>query len=173
MKNIEFKVELRHLAAARQQCNAIGATRQGVLVQVDTYFKLADGRLKRRETVGQATQWIWYHRADDIRPRPSDYAVLSEEQALRRWGTHSLRPWLEVRKRRELWIIDNVRIHLDEVEDMGTFIEFEAIVSEELDADACLAAVTELRQIFAPVLGEAVAVSYSDLKAQQMQQEAR
>jgi adenylate cyclase class IV len=170
MQNLEFKAELRHLNAARQQCVAIGATPHGVLQQVDTYFKLADGRLKRRETQGQPIEWIWYHRANDIRPRVSHYSILTDEQARRRWGTLSLREWLCVRKRRELWIIDNVRIHLDEVEGLGTFIEFEALMTEGTSANAREAAVAQLRQFFAPVLGEPVGVSYSDLMAQQLQQ---
>ncbi len=90
MHNIEFKAELRDLIAARQQCKLLGASRMGILRQTDTYFRLAEGRLKRREAPGEPTEWIFYHRRDIVRPRMSDYAILSDSQARRRWGSQSL-----------------------------------------------------------------------------------
>ena len=74
-----------------------------------------------------------------------------------------MRKWLTVSKTRDLWMIEFVRVHLDEIDDVGTFIEFEAIVSEQHDVKVCHAAVNELCEIFAPILGEPVSASYSDL----------
>lgn len=166
MQNIEFKAELRDLEAARRQCKLIGADRIGHLRQTDTYFKLPDGRLKMRQAPGEPDEWVYYHRPDRITPRMCSYTILSDEQARRRWGTLQLQPWLTVTKTRELWMIDDVRIHLDEVVDLGTFIEFEAMVSKQFTVKNCHAAITELRKLFAPLLGESIGVSYSDLIAQ-------
>lgn len=166
MQNIEFKAELRNLAAARRQCELLGATKVGVLQQIDTYFRLPDGRLKKREMPGQPAEWIFYHRPDRISPRMSNYTVLNTEQARRRWGTQSLKQWLAVCKTRELWMIDDVRIHLDEVEGLGTFIEFEAMISRRFDVKMCHEAVRNLRETFAPLLGEPISKSYSDLVEQ-------
>lgn len=169
MQNVEFKSELRELDAARLQCTAMGAKLIGVLEQTDTYFRLADGRLKRREAEGEPVEWIYYHRADRVEPRLCHYSILSDAQARRRWGTASLRTWLTVRKRRELWMQENVRIHLDEVEELGTFIEFEAIVSRDFSVDVCQEEVAGLREAFAPILGEPVSRGYADLMADQME----
>jgi adenylate cyclase class IV len=166
MRNLEFKAELRHPAAARQQCRALGAERLGRVAQIDTYFKLTDGRLKRREAPGEPVEWIYYHRPDVASPRVSDYSILSDDQARRRWGTHSLRPWLVVAKTRELWMIENVRIHLDEVEQLGSFIEFEAMVDDHHDLSACQALLARLREAFSATMGEPISASYSDLAAQ-------
>ena len=166
MQNIEFKAELRDMAAAKVQCEALGGAYIGRLVQSDTYFRLPDGRLKRREAEGHDTEWVFYHRLDRARPRMSNYTILTDAQAKRRWGTHSLREWVRVQKTRELWMIENVRVHLDEVERLGVFLEFEAQVSRSYGVEACHAKLRELRETFAPVLGEAVAVSYSDLMEQ-------
>jgi adenylate cyclase class 2 len=163
MQNIEFKAELRNPDAARAQCVALGADHLGSLCQTDTYFKLADGRLKRREAPGEPVEWIFYHRPDQIRPRMSNYTILSEPQARRRWGTHSLKEWVVVVKTRDLWLLHNVRIHLDDVKDLGWFLEFEAMVSRQHDVKACHDAVAELRKTFAPILGESIAMSYADL----------
>ena len=95
-----------------------------------------------------------------------DYAILSDAQARRRWGARSLRAWVKVVKRRELWMLDNVRIHLDQVRRLGTFIEFEAVVSRQHDTKECHRKINYLREVFGPTLGEAVGPGYSDLMAQ-------
>lgn len=166
MHNIEFKAELRDPIAARYQCKVLGAQLIGKLHQTDSYFRLADGRLKRREASGEPIEWIYYHRKDDVRPRLCNYSILTDEQATRRWGTQSLRHWLNVAKTRELWMLENVRIHLDDVDQLGNFLEFEAIVSKERDVKECHMAIAHLRQVFGPTLGEPVSLSYSDLMAQ-------
>lgn len=166
MQNIEFKAELRDPQAARRQCSLLGAQRIGSVRQADTYYRLADGRLKKREADGEHIEWIYYHRRDIVRPRMSDYAILTDAQARRRWGTRNLRRWVTVAKTRELWMLDNVRIHLDEVEQLGWFIEFEAVVSKGHSIQSCHQAVNRLREVFGPALGEPVGPSYSDLMAQ-------
>ncbi|MCA9286715.1 MAG: class IV adenylate cyclase [Phycisphaerales bacterium] len=166
MENVEFKAELRDLEAARAQCRALPARFMFVRPQLDTYYKLPDGRLKRREAPGVPVEWIYYHRADAVRPRLSTFAVLTDEQARTRWGTQSLREWVQVRKTRELWLLENVRIHLDVVENLGRFIEFEAQVTGKFDRQICSESVVALREAFAPVLGEPIAVSYGDLMAE-------
>ena len=166
MHNIEFKAELRDTAAARRQCRLLGATRIGLLRQTDTYYRLAEGRLKRREAPGEPVEWILYHRRDIVRPKMCDYVILTEAQARRRWGTHSLKEWVKVVKKRELWMLENVRIHLDDVQSLGRFIEFEAAVDKEHDAKSCHQSINQLRRAFGPALGEPLGPGYSDLMAQ-------
>ncbi len=48
-------------------------------------------------------------------------------------ATHGVRGC--VRKRRNLWILDATRIHLDEVEGLGTFVELETVSEEAPGAD--------------------------------------
>lgn len=163
MRNIEFKAELRDLEAARTQCRLVGAQLIGSMRQVDTYYKLTDGRLKRRETEGEPVEWIYYHRADESRPKLSNFTILSDEQARLRWGTRSLREWVTVSKTRELWMLDNIRIHLDAIDDLGQFIEFEAIVSRDHGVKQCHEQIALLRERFAPVISEPISQSYSDL----------
>ena len=77
-----------------------------------------------------------------------------------------MRQWLCVEKTREIWLDDNVRIHLDEVVNLGTFIEFEAMVTPACDVAKAKVKIARLMEQFGPVLGEPVAVSYCDLMAQ-------
>ena len=172
MQNIEFKAELRNVEAARRACKLVGAQKMGQLKQVDTYFKLADGRLKKREASGEPIEWIFYHRPNRVSPKMSNYTILTDEQARRRWGTQSLSVWLVVAKTRDLWMVGDVRIHLDDIQDLGHFIEFEAMVSRRFDVKMCHTAIAELREQFQPLLGEPISVSYSDLMQQTLAEKA-
>lgn len=165
MQNVEYKAELREPELVRGQLVAIGAKRLQEVEQEDTYFVLPDGRLKRRVSTEQPPEWIFYHRADRIGPRLSNYTILSDDAARQRWGTVNLKPWLTVRKSREVWMLENIRIHLDTVENIGRFLEIEAVVSDEHPTAACRQRVAELRDEMQPWLGEAIAVSYADLAA--------
>jgi len=163
MQNIEFKAELRDLSLARARCQSLDATFVRILQQTDTYYKLPDGRLKRREVPGEPIEWIFYHRSDRPTARMSHFMLYSDEQARTRWGVLPLREWMIVRKVRELWTLGNVRLHLDVVEELGSFIEFEALVSRKHDVKTCHEQIASLREAFAPILGEAIGGSYANL----------
>jgi adenylate cyclase class IV len=163
MQNVEFKAEIRDLEAARRQCGLVGATRCGAFVQIDTYFRVPEGRLKRRESPGRPPEWIFYRRSDAPSARVAQYTLLTDEQARVRFGEGTLAPWKVVRKTRELWMVGNVRVHLDQVEDLGLAIEFEAVLSPRHDLAECRAMIQHLRDEFAPIMGEAIAGSYESL----------
>lgn len=165
MQNVECKYELRDYSLARSIALAIGSTFIGSLKQKDTYYRLTTGRLKRRECIGEAPEYIFYDRSNDIRPRISSFMIYSEAEAQVRFGSTPLPVWLTVTKTRELFMFENVRIHLDKVEDLGHFLEFEALVSPKHHMSHCHAVVAHLRERFGPALGEAISASYSDLLA--------
>ncbi|MBX3359023.1 MAG: class IV adenylate cyclase [Phycisphaeraceae bacterium] len=174
MQNVEFKAELRDLPLARTIVLATGGLHAETIRQVDTYHRLADGRLKKREIArigpdgGEpetAVEWIYYDRADKSGPRLSRYDVFSPEQVATRYGVTPLPVWVVVRKIREVYLVDGVRVHLDDVEGLGTYLEFEAPVSPDRRIPACFALVDSLRTRLQPVLGEPIDCSYSDLLA--------
>ena len=53
MQNVEYKCELRDPELVRGVCARTGATHVGTVRQLDTYFRIPDGRLKKRETEGE------------------------------------------------------------------------------------------------------------------------
>jgi adenylate cyclase, class 2 len=165
MKNIEFKAELRDIDLARSICRATGATTVASVEQTDTYYKVTQGRLKKREVPDEPTEWIAYDRPDRSQAKASTFTIYTEEEAAARFGTAPLPVWVVVRKRRDVFMWRNVRIHLDQVEGLGTFLEFEALVSRKDPVPRCHEALNELRAALAPVIGEPIACSYSDLLA--------
>lgn len=172
MRNVEFKAELRDLKLALPICLELGAKIVGTLEQTDTYYRIADARLKKRETVGEPTEWIFYQRPNESKPKLSQFMIYSEAEAQERFGVAPLPLWLVVKKSRELLLYGNVRIHLDRVEGLGDFIEMEAMVTKGCGEAACREAIARLRGALAPVLGEPISCGYSDLLAQAAEQPA-
>ena len=165
MQNLEFKAELRDLALARIIIVRLGAVHAGTLEQTDTYYRVPSGRLKRRETVSEPTEYIFYHRPDRLAPKISQFTIYSEPQAVERFGATPLPVWVIVRKVREVYLLSNVRIHLDQVSRLGTFIEFEAMVTNAVTVEHCQKQLAELRAALLPTLGEPIGCGYSDLLA--------
>lgn len=163
MKNVELKAELRDLALAREICKSQGAQPMGVLEQTDTYYRMASGRLKRRDTTGKEPEYIFYERPNQAASKVSQFTLYSQAQATERFGRQPLEVWLTVTKQRELWMLENTRIHLDQVQSLGSFLEFEYLVSSSNTVEAGRLEVQRLRQAFAIVLGEIIDCSYSDL----------
>src|SRR5438874_2908432 len=137
MNNVELKAELRDLAVARAICRAASASFILAFDQTDTYFRIPYGRLKKRDTDGEASEYIFYERPNRAGPKLSQFTIYSEPQALERFGREPLPVWVKVRKHRELWMHANVRIHLDTVEGLGTFLELEALVSRDHSIAQC------------------------------------
>jgi adenylate cyclase class 2 len=131
--NIEIKARCVDLERARELVREAGAELAAIESQRDTYFRCGDGRLKLREIRSGSShraELIHYHRADAAGPRPSRYTLTKVRfPSLRRcWLALTRGTSVEVIKRREIWLLQGVRIHLDEVEQLGTFVELEAVI---------------------------------------------
>ena len=72
-RNLELKATCANLAAARETVLRLGARPAGVLVQIDTYFRVPNGRLKLRCIEEQGDELIWYDRPDQGETRISRY----------------------------------------------------------------------------------------------------
>lgn len=165
MRNIEYKAELRDPALARAILTGLGATFILSFGQEDTYFRIPDGRLKRRQTDDEPPEWIFYSRPNMPGPKVSDFTILDDDRARERFGLEPLPVWVVVKKRRDLWMMGTVRIHLDNVERLGNFLELESLVTRDMPEAAARDALERLRLSLVPALGEPIDRSYSDLIA--------
>jgi homotetrameric cytidine deaminase len=165
-RNIELKARDADPAATLERALALGASDEGVLRQRDTYFGRARGRLKLREQEGERgriAQLIAYERPDADAARASAYRLADaiEPQALREALDAALGTLVVVDKRRRRLLYENARIHLDDVDGLGAFVELEAVASADSDLSREHELVERLRSEL--LVGEPVAVSYSDL----------
>ncbi len=162
---IEFKARCRDHVRIREILKLKNARFVGEDHQIDTYFRVPQGRLKLREgNIENAL--IFYSRPNQAGPKQSDVALakVPAQSDLRVVLTKALGVLVAVDKRREIYFIENVKIHLDRVEGLGEFVEVEAIgSSNEIAAlrEQCEAFLTEFG------IGEADLIegSYSDMLA--------
>lgn len=163
--NVEIKARCPDPGGIRRLLREHGAEFRGEDRQTDTYFRVPDGRLKLREGTIEKNL-IFYRRDDREGPGLSDVELYptAEPAGLKAVLGRALEVLLVVRKKREIWYLENVKFHIDEVDGLGSFVEIEAIDSEGNRSPS------ELRRQcrgYMDLLGipekQLVAVSYSDL----------
>ena len=164
-RNIEIKARLASLIVARAVAERLATEPPQVQHQVDTYFKVADGRLKLREIEGAEPQLIWYRRSDQPNAKGSDYLLVPivDSASLKEALSGAVGIDVVVDKVREIYLHDNVRIHLDRVEGLGEFLEFEAVLSNAIDDVKGHEQLSWLLQQFSIAEKDLVATSYSNL----------
>ena len=101
-----------------------------MIQQEDTFFPCSKGRLKFRRFSEQEGELIYYERPDTAGPTESQYARTSshEPDALTGVLSQALGVRGLVRKRRTLYWAGQTRIHLDDVEGLGAFLELEVVL---------------------------------------------
>ncbi len=129
MPNIEIKAVYPDLAKARRIAKGLNAWFKGRDHQVDTYFKTGKGRLKLRESTLSGGELIPYLRPNQQGPKKCDYAVIPVSDAPKVKKLLKILLGIEevVVKQRDIYLVGNVRIHLDQVKGLGSFLEFEAV----------------------------------------------
>lgn len=129
LSNIEIKKNCSDLSKIREKLIEINAYYIGEDVQTDTYFKTIKGLLKFRESsLLFENGLIHYQREKKASPKYSQITVYkpSQEKLIKQILTDNLEVIAVIKKRREIYIIDNVKFHLDSVENLGDFFEIEA-----------------------------------------------
>jgi len=140
----------------------------GQLLQTDTYFNSQTGRLKLREMPDRA-ELIFYQRPDVTDMRTSTYQLVPapEPAALKTALTLACGILTVVHKRRRVLLWHNVRIHLDQVETLGEFLEFEAVTGDGVDVETAQQQVAFLQTEFEIASSQLFAGSYCDLMLNQ------
>jgi predicted adenylyl cyclase CyaB len=131
-KNVEIKARVSSLAEVEEAARRIATEGPSDLVQDDTFFACAKGRLKLREFSPGRGQLIYYSRPDHAGPKVSDYWIseTTSPGAMRESLSMALGIVGRVRKQRRLYLVDRTRIHLDNVEGLGSFVELEVVLGE-------------------------------------------
>jgi adenylate cyclase, class 2 len=163
--NLEIKVRLDNRDATRRLVQQLATQRVGQQLQTDTYFFCRQGRLKLREILGSPSQLIWYERPDTQEPKTSRYQLveMADSETLRdllaaAWGIRAV-----VKKRREIYLYRYVRIHLDHVEQLGDFLELEAVIADDGNWDEAERLVLDLMDKLGILPDRLLAVSYGEM----------
>jgi predicted adenylyl cyclase CyaB len=130
--NVEVKVRIKgNIEGLRERAGALAGQPSTLIRQEDTFFRTPRGRLKLRVPDTGNAELIYYERSDRPGPRPSVYIVarVNDAAALKIVLDASLGVRGFVRKQRELFLAGNTRIHIDDVEGLGRFLELEVMLS--------------------------------------------
>ena len=169
MRNVELKARDPDPARTLERALALGADDKGEIQQRDTYFAGSRGRLKLREQqAGGSPLWdelIEYSRADATDARTSTYrrVPVADAASLRDALDAAYGTLVTVAKRRRLLLWQGVRIHIDEVEGLGSYVEFEGVAEAGSDLSGEHEKVERLRSELGIQDRDLIAGSYSDL----------
>ncbi len=168
MQNLEIKARYADHERGARLARELGADLHGRLTQTDTYFNIRPGRLKLRHTrVGPVERYelIHYRRWNRLSAKTSDYELLPIADGPRTldFFAAALGVLVRVDKERIVYVKDNLRVHLDELSELGRFLEFELIVTPAHPLEACRVRMPELMRLFGIAPDDLVKVSYSDL----------
>ncbi len=136
--NIEIKARARDFSGIRSRAQALSDTPVQVIPQEDTFFTVGQGRLKLRVRNANPAQLIYYERVDQGGPKRSDYHIFetSDPDGLKQTLGRALGIRGVVRKTRYLYLVGQTRVHLDDVEGLGQFMELEVVLRPgQPDAD--------------------------------------
>jgi predicted adenylyl cyclase CyaB len=163
--NIELKARCEDLGRLRERLATLGAESLEPERQVDTYFTVSHGRLKLRESLQSGAELIYYARSDAPEARESHYEVyrVEDPEGLKEILEKALGVRAVVAKRREVYLIGDVRVHLDKVQGLGSFIELEGIVGDPAELPRVAAEVQSLQRTLKIEAHALVRESYSDL----------
>jgi predicted adenylyl cyclase CyaB len=164
MKNLEAKFRLADLVQAESRATAIRYTRRAILNQRDTFFRVANGKLKLREENGRSVL-IFYWRSDSGPLMLSHYEIasISDPATTRDIFDRALGTIATVEKVRILMMRDNVRLHLDQVASLGEFGEIEAVITDGDDPERSRAAVDETLTVLEIAPAALIDISYFEM----------
>ncbi len=128
-KNIEIKARCNDASFIRKYLLNKGADFRGTDEQTDTYFNVPNGRLKLRQGNIENTL-IFYERENVAGPKMSRvnlFPVEGNSEMLKQILVNTNGIKVIVKKKREIYFVENVKFHIDEVDGLGSFVEIEAI----------------------------------------------
>jgi len=169
MRNVELKARDPDPARSLERALALGAEDRGEVRQRDTYFARARGRVKLREQETRGSPFrdelIEYSRGDSVDARTSTYqrVPVADAAPLREALEAAYGALVTVTKRRRLLLWEGVRIHLDEVDGLGSYLELEAVADPDSDLSGEREKVERLRAELGIEHANLVGASYSDL----------
>jgi adenylate cyclase class 2 len=163
--NFEFKARAADVNASEKKLQSLNPKYIGEDNQTDTYFNVHRGRLKLREgNIENAL--IWYERANTANAKQSDVLLYkhSPDKTLKEILATALGIKIVVSKKRKIYFIGNVKFHFDTVAGLGTFIEVEAIDTDnEFGIEKLREQCDHYANFFGITTEDYASVSYSDM----------
>lgn len=166
-ENIEIKARARDFQRQCMLAGQVSGSPGEIIFQVDTFFDVPKGRLKLRVLSHSQAELIYYERGDIAGPKRSEYYVVqtSTPEPLAAVLGATLHALGTVTKKRTVHRVGQTRIHLDEVEGLGFFIEIEVVLLPGQTEDEGAGIAQNLMENLEISAEDLVAQAYVDLLA--------
>ena len=166
-RNIEIKARIDSVAALAARAAAIATQGPVEIAQDDTFFRCETGRLKLRAFSATEGELIFYRRADAQGPKESFYVrtPTSTPDSLRECLGLAYGRVGRVVKHRTLYLVGRTRVHLDQVEGLGHFMELEVVLGETEPVEVGVAEAHALMATLGVQPSQLVDTAYVDLLA--------
>lgn len=130
--NVEIKTALNNRAIAEAVAVRLSDSDPETIRQEDTFLRCDGARLKLRVLGSERGELIRYERSDVHDARCSRYLIArtTDPEVLKNILSKTLSIRGVVRKTRTLYLIGQTRVHIDEVEGLGTFLEIEVVLRD-------------------------------------------
>jgi len=163
--NIEIKARIHDFKKMLDVARELSDLPEEIIIQEDTFFHIKNGRLKLRIFSNDSGELIHYARQDTQKSKRSDYLIYptSTPSKLKEVLSNALGIKVVVKKERRLFVKAQTRIHLDKVEGLGNFIEFEVVINKEKEIPEAYQTIEELEEIFGIKENQLITVAYADL----------
>src|SRR5262245_48049561 len=147
-RNIEIKARIESVEAMAGRVAPVATQGPIEIVQDDSFFACARGRLKLRTLSPGEGQLIFYQREDRAGPKESFFVIAptSAPDALREVLSLAYGQTGRVRKHRTLYLVGRTRVYLDRIETLGHFLELEVVLA---DGESAQAGVEEAHRLMA------------------------
>jgi len=164
-RNVEIKARAADFERQIEIAVDLSSRPPQTMRQEDTYFRVERGRLKLRTFGAADGVLVQYRREDRTAPTESGYRLcpIPDAAELLRALEAALGVRGRVRKKRTLIWIGRTRVHFDEVEGLGSFIELEVEMTTDEDAESGAAVAADLMSRLGIVDQHLVERSYIDL----------
>ena len=174
-RNIEIKARIGSVEALVSKVVALADEGPVEILQDDTFFRCETGRLKLRVFADGNGELIFYRRPNQLGPKESFYirSPTSAPDSLRESLSLAYGQVARVRKHRTLFLVGRTRVHLDEVDRLGNFLELEVVLDDDEIADVGVREAQELMDKLGVSQDELIEDAYVDILVRSGNSEVR
>ncbi|XP_049865649.1 uncharacterized protein LOC126366543 [Pectinophora gossypiella] len=142
MRNVEIKARIADYENICRTAEELSGGPPTIIMQDDTFYNVSEGRLKMRFYDGDSSIFsatlVRYDRDDKSGPKLSNYELLNFAKSQKTEANkldEMLRKCLGIRgrviKERKLYMVGQIRVHIDKVNNLGHFMELEVVLRPE------------------------------------------
>jgi len=164
-RNIEIKAKARNFDEQMAIAGKLATEPSRIIHHEDTFYSVPKGRLKLRKFSNNSGELIFYQRTNTAEAKESNYEIYetNEPDHLNSVLSLSMAIGGLVKKRRTLFLCDQTRIHFDEVEGLGKFIELEVVMRDGQNTKTGVAIAQRLMDNLMIEKGDLIECAYIDM----------